>query len=394
MRREIIILSRSLPHHGLGGMEIVAWDLAVEFMRSGHTVRVVTTSLPDRDGEFFQEGVHVVPLASTPSGRYSRAWWRESRKYFEAHCMNAALGVLSVSAAGFGLLPLKDLMPDVPIVMQAHGTSWGEVVSKWRSRHWRSILSSMRNFAWLVKDLLAYRKFDAVVAVGERVRRDLTRPPVSWVLPEERVCLINNGIDTSLFYPSHEERLKMRERSGIPESAPVVISASRLHAQKGVAHGLKALQLLLQRFPEVVYLIAGDGPERAPLEALTHELGIAENVRFLGAQARNKLAGFLQAADVFLFLTGRVEGLPLNILEALASGLACTVSDHLDLPASPCLHEVMPSDVGAVAEVLAAQLHKRSSRLSVSALPEQFALRLVADRYLNLLCADHGKGNL
>ncbi|GAB2724586.1 glycosyltransferase family 4 protein [Halomonas garicola] len=386
MKQEIVILARSLPHHGLGGMEVVAWDLAVEFARLEYPVRVITTSLPDRRGEFEQDGVYVVPLAKASSGRYSRAWWRESRHYFSAHCMDTTLAVLSVSAAAFGILPLKKHMPDVPFIMQAHGTSWGEVISKWRSKRLRSLLGSAKNIAWLPKDMHAYRKFDAVIAVGERVFKDLRRVPVNWALPENHVHLMKNGIDTAIFHPSMENRVKVREYLGISGSTSVIISASRLHAQKGIVQGLKSFAKILGKFPDAVYLIAGDGPERERLETLANDLDIIHSVRFLGAIKRNELAQFLQASDVFLFLTERIEvGVTLNVMEALSTGLPCVVSDHLSLPVSSYIYKVRPSVSSAVEEAVFFQLSRNDWRFSESNLPSQYALRYVAENYLKVM---------
>ncbi|WP_311950613.1 glycosyltransferase family 4 protein [Halomonas piscis] len=386
MKQEIVILARSLPHHGLGGMEVVAWDLAVEFARLEYPVRVITTSLTDRRAEFEQDGVYIVPLASTPSGRYSRAWWRESCHYFSAHCMNTTLAVLSVSAAAFGILPLKRHMPDVPFIMQAHGTSWGEVISKWRSKRLRGMLSSVRNIAWLPKDIRAYRKFDAVIAVGERVRRDLTQAPLRWILPKEHVYLINNGIDTSMFRPSKEGRTKVRKKLEISNSTPLVISANRLHAQKGMGNGLKAFSLLLDKVPDAIYLIAGDGPERESLEALASDLNITQKVFFLGSVERNELALFLQASDVFLFLTERVEvGVTLNVMEALSTGLPCVVSEHLCFPKNKYMSMARPTSSDAVADSLFFQLRRSYSGASDSELAELYSLNRTANNYIEMM---------
>lgn len=385
MKKEIVILSRSLPHHGLGGMEVVAWDLAVEFARLNYPVRVITTSLPDQHESFMQDGVRVVPLPNTPSGRYSRAWWQASRRYFSEHCMDTTLGVLSVSAAAFGILPLKKQLTGVPFVMQAHGTSWGEVVSKWRSKRLRSLVSSIRNIAWLPRDIWAYRKFDAVVAVGQRVRQDLTRAPVQWVLPEKNVHLVNNGIDTKVFRPFNETRVNLRECLKISETTPVVISASRLHAQKGVAQGLQSFVKLLEDLPDAVYLIAGDGPEREYLKTLAKDLGVSENIRFLGALKRDELAEYLCVADVFLFLTKRIEGLPLNVLEALACGLPCIVSDHLALPFEAQVKLVSPDNQEMVVKSLHEKLGSRKRVDKVSLLPSTHTLSNVVSLYLGQL---------
>ncbi|WP_167400644.1 glycosyltransferase family 4 protein [Salinicola salarius] len=371
-------------------MEVVAWDLAVEFARLKYPVRVITTSLPDQHECFLQDGVKVVPLSNTPSGRYSRTWWQASRRYFSEHCMGTTLGVLSVSAAAFGILPLKKQFPDVPFIMQAHGTSWGEVISKWRSKRVRSILSSIKNLVWLPKDIFAYRKFDSVIAVGERVRMDLTRAPLRWVLAEEKVHLISNGIDTKVFYPSYEARINLRKFLDISETVPVVISASRLHAQKGVDQGVKAFAKFLESNPDAVYLIAGDGPEREYLQALVHDLGVEGNVRFLGALERFELAEYLCAADVFLFLTKRVEGLPLNVLEALACGLPCIVSDYLMIPFAAQVELVLPDDQEMIVKFLQKHLNSPRQVKKISLLPSPLSLKNAASSYLGELDLSHG----
>lgn len=390
MRQEIIILTRSLPLHSLGGMEIVTWDLARELSKIGHDVRVITTSLPSKPEEFIEDGVTIVALKSTPSGRYSSAWWRESRKYFEENCLSSTHAVLSVSASGFGVLPLKRKLPNIPFVMQAHGTSWGELASKVQSRNIRSMLSAIKNLIWLPKDLIAYREFDTIVAVGERVFRDLKKSPISLSLPAQKVNLINNGIDTNIFRPSIEARKKIRGHLGINETTPVIISASRLHEQKGLANCIKSFYELKKTEPEAVYLIAGDGPERANLEALVNELKIADSVKFIGSIDRRELSTWLQSADIFLFLTKHVEGLPLNVLEALASGLPSIVSDHLMLFESDALHYSPPTNIIKTTQLLKLILSKKTNARK-SSLPNTFSLKNAAELYSKALSQKNTK---
>src|SRR6185437_5959995 len=267
MPREIVILARSLPLHQLGGMETVAWDLAREFVREGEAVRVITTSFQGYPrGEFDLDGARIVPLSDCPPARYTRSWWTSSRAYFETHCLQSTAAVLSISAAAFGLLPMKRRLRGVPIVMQAHGTSWAEVRSKWRSRRMKSIASSAVNLLWLPRDLAAYGKFDAVIAVGERVRASLRSAPISWFTRADSIHLVENGVDSSLFHPDSESRREVRARLGVDEQTPVVISANRLHIQKGTHHCIAAIARFARTMPGIRYLIAGDGPERDSLE--------------------------------------------------------------------------------------------------------------------------------
>ncbi len=390
MRKEVVMFSRSLPFHGLGGMEVVAWDLSKELARQGYAVRVITTSVPGKRGEFISDDVVVVPLNNVAPARYSRSWWRETRNYFARKCLHSTYAVISVSAGAYSILSLRSRMQGVPFIMQAHGTSWGEVISKWQSRRLFSMLSSVRNLAWFSHDMRVYRRFDAVVGVGERVYKDLSSFPVNRFLAKEKIRLINNGIDARLFSFSAESRKAVRERLGIKKQQPVILSASRLHRQKGVAHGIRAFTLFLNDHPDALYLVAGDGPEKKQLDSLAEQLGVADRVMFLGPLDRRILAEHMSAADVFLFLTERVEGLPLNVLESLACGLPGVISAHLKLFQSDAIHDVSPQDYVGVSKILNKAL-ARMPESRKSLLSEVYELEYAVKQYLALLTVIHGK---
>jgi glycosyltransferase involved in cell wall biosynthesis len=366
-------------------MEAVVWDLARQFVRDGIGVTLLTTSIPGRPESFEEEGVIIVALKAAPPRRYTNQWWRASRIYFRDRLMHQADGVLSVSAAGYGLLSLRWRIPDVPFVMQAHGTSLGEFISKVSLRSPRAFISSIRNIIWLAKDLWCYRHFNAVVAVGSRVYKDLTRLPIRWCLPTDRVRLIPNGIDTNMFSPNPKMRKSMRDQLGWPEkNIRIVVSASRLHKQKGVELGLRAYSHLEKRIPELRCLIVGDGPELANLQAEALALHVADKVRFVGAVPRNQLVDYLRAGDVFLLTTTRVEGLPLNVLEALSVGLPVVISEHLNMDHDMNGHfySVNPNDCRAVASALEnALMHEVSD---VGQLPDMYSLNMCAQAYRKL----------
>ncbi|WP_321913694.1 glycosyltransferase family 4 protein [Paraburkholderia sp. J11-2] len=378
----IAIFTRVLPHHSIGGMQTVAWDLARAFSR-GNRVTLVTTEIPGRPCEFEDERVHIVTIPGAAWKRYDATWWRGARGVFEriAPSCNAVLGV---SAAANSLLSLRGRYPELAFVMQAHGTSLGEVLSKWRTRSPKSILSSARNISWIVKDLRAYRQYDAIVAVGERVSNDMRSALIRRSLPSERVHLIPNGIDTALFKRDLSVRSAMRKTLGWSDAAPVIVSASRLHKQKGIDLGLNAFAALSKTMDNARYLIVGDGPERSELEAHASALGLKEKVRFVGSVQRDVLPRYLQTGDVLLFTTRHVEGLPLNVLEALAVGLSCVVSRHLfrDADFGRWLTRVQAQDESAVADGLRSALEVGTAASGV--LPQHYSLDTCVDSYLAL----------
>jgi glycosyltransferase involved in cell wall biosynthesis len=129
----------------------------------------------------------------------------------------------------------------------------------------------------------------------------------------------------------------------------LVLTAARLDAQKGHPVLLRAAAEL----PEAAFAFAGDGPERATLEAQTAELGLGERVAFLGH--RTDVPELLAACDVFA-LPSLFEGSSLALLEAMAAGRAVVSSaiggtDELIADGETGLL-VAPGDADALARAL------------------------------------------
>ena len=110
----------------------------------------------------------------------------------------------------------------------------------------------------------------------------------------------------------------VRAELGIPPDAPVVLVFSRLNRMKGIEYFLEAVVEVSRRYPEVRFVIAGDGDNRAELEAYAAKLGIASKVLFTGF--RTDLPHLLAEADLSV-LPSLSEGLSNSILEAMSAGV-------------------------------------------------------------------------
>lgn len=146
-------------------------------------------------------------------------------------------------------------------------------------------------------------------------------------LPDSRIAVLHNGIDVERF--AGADRAAARRASRLPAEAPILLVPARLHPQKRHVDLLAALAHLAPRLPDLQVLCAGDGPLRDRLEALARSAGLDDRVRFLGH--REDLPTLLAAADLVV-LPSRIEGLPLAILEAQASGRAVLATAVGGLP--------------------------------------------------------------
>lgn len=170
----------------------------------------------------------------------------------------------------------------------------------------------------LVRDKI-YLGADAVVANAEFARVNLLRIGVA----ESRIVKINPGVDFERFTP-RPVRGELIDKWNL-RGKKVVLTVARLVSRKGHDLVLRAIAQLSRELPDVVYLIAGRGPEQQKLQSLGVELGIMDSVRFAGHVPEELLPDCYNLCDVFAMLNreeanGDLEGFGMVFLEANAMG--------------------------------------------------------------------------
>lgn len=169
-----------------------------------------------------------------------------------------------------------------------------------------------------------------LVAVSEGVKQHLIMQGVS----ANKISVVYNGIESTFCGLAREES---RALLGIPLGVPVVGTVSRITALKGIEDAIRAVAQLRSDFPNLQYLLVGDGNGVESCQQLAAELGIADAVRFVGYQAN--VADYLAAMDVFLFPTLK-EAMGISLIEAMAVGLPSVATSTGGIP------EVLPTECG------------------------------------------------
>jgi len=136
--------------------------------------------------------------------------------------------------------------------------------------------------------------------------------------PAEKVVVIPNGIDTRRFVPDLASRMEIRMELGIDPLAPVCGIVAALRPEKDHGLFLQAARRVVNDCPTARFLIVGDGPQRAEIEALRCELNLESEVILTGNRA--DIPKLLAAMDLFA-LTSKNEASPVSILEAMSVGL-------------------------------------------------------------------------
>jgi glycosyltransferase involved in cell wall biosynthesis len=145
----------------------------------------------------------------------------------------------------------------------------------------------------------------------------------------------------------------------------MILYAGRLHPSKGVDVLIRAFARIKPGFPNARLLICGDGEERARLEALAASLNVSD-VELRGVVPNAQILRMMAQAAIFVLPTITMEGHPKALIEAMASGVACIVSD---VPGNREMVEpertaliVPPKDVHALACALERLLGDRALR--------------------------------
>ncbi|HWO21451.1 MAG TPA: glycosyltransferase [Kofleriaceae bacterium] len=289
-----------LSSFGMGGQERVAFDLAVSQLRAGWQVTALSLA-PPPDGplaaEFRAAGAAIERVARPRPGvdpllvvRLAR--WLRRHQVDLVHTHNRMALIYGAPAGR---------LAGAAVVHTKHG-------------------KNPRGGTRLVAGNLAGRLVHAFVAVSEetaavaRQRREV---------PERRLHVIPNGIELGRFHPDPEARVRVRRELGIAAEAWVIGTVGRIAAEKNHALLLRAAAPLLVRpvarpGSDVRLVIAGDGPLLPAATELAGSLGIAASAHLLGV--RRDVPAVLNALDVFA-MSSDTEGLPLVVLEAMATGL-------------------------------------------------------------------------
>jgi D-inositol-3-phosphate glycosyltransferase len=148
-----------------------------------------------------------------------------------------------------------------------------------------------------------------------------------------KIEIIPGGVDTTTFRP--QSRQHARQSLGVLPGQPVLLFVGRLQPLKGIDILLRAAHVVRQQYASLQVLVVGGGvdaeddheaQERQRLQALSQELGLTGQVRFIKAQPQDVLVQYYAAADVFV-MPSHYESFGMVVLEAMACGTPVVASN-------------------------------------------------------------------
>ncbi len=321
----IAFFAKSTLAHGMGGMETHVENLCRELTARGHMVEVITTRHPSGVTQEEKPGLRVRYLTEAPSRRYSHAWWRASRTALDELLAEGPLDlVLSQSLSAGSVVRAAPRPPVYPFL-------YGLVLSHFRSE-WHEgngVRGTLRFLAMKLPEIAYYayvherpflHRVDAALATYDQLAPALEKRC-------RQVFVSYNGVDVDRFAPDPECRTQLRQQLRIGEDEIVILLAGVMSRQKGMHLGIEAFGQLADRFQALRLLVVGRGPDEEFLHALGAGSPHGARINFVGGIPHHEMPRYLNAADIFVHPSLRIEGLPTVVAEAMATGVPVIATD-------------------------------------------------------------------
>lgn len=376
-----MLIGRYLPH--MGGAQIQAHRLAYALQVRGVAVKMLTR----------QE--RSLPTPAVIDGIPVQRLWLPPISVAALNALVMGWGIYRTvrrCAGEFDMLHVHQALYPALFGVLAAKTVGLPVVVKITSSDYRFDLKILAGQAgpighWAAKTLA--RDTAVFIAINESIAADLQK----WDVPQSRIWRIPNGVDIPL-----QKGAASRDKLNLPADRLILLTVGSLRPQKNQAILIKALREVVEQGHNPLLLLLGDGDLRDSLQRQVTQLGLISYVRFCGWV--DNVQDYLATADIFI-LPSLVEGLSNALMEAMAQGLPCIVSD---VPGNRVLiqpgHNGLvftnndPADLGRAIVYLLEESAQRKyfGKQARQTIVADYTMEHIADRYLALyeeLAANH-----
>ncbi len=297
-----------------GGSGVVATELGKSLAERGHEIHFVSSSLPFRLSHvagniFFHEvNVQSYPLFESPPYTLSlTSKMVDLAKHAGLDILHVHYAIPHATSAVTARQILASDGIHLPVITTLHGTDI-------------TLIGQDPSFTPVVE--WSIEESDGVTAVSNYLRQET----YDHFDVEGDIEVIPNFIDTDRFQRQDKGHFK---QALCPNGEKVIVHVSNFRPVKNAPQVVEIFHRVQQDVPSVKLLLVGDGPDRVPAERKARELGVYDDVRFLGKQ--DPIEEILSIADVFLMPSGS-ETFGLAALEAMACSVPTVVSDVGGLP--------------------------------------------------------------
>jgi N-acetyl-alpha-D-glucosaminyl L-malate synthase BshA len=296
-----------------GGSGVVATELGKALADNGHQVHFVTYNQPARL-DFFSENLfyHEVAVSKYPLFEYPpyelalASRLVDVVRFEKLDILHVHYAIPHASAPFMAKQILMTYGIYIPVVTTLHGT---DITLVGKDRTYQPVVTFSIN------------KSEGVTAVSENLRKDT----LEFFEIENEIRVIPNFIDLTRFSLKAKDHFK---KAIAPAGEKILIHTSNFRKVKRTIDVIQIFAKISEKIPSKL-LMVGDGGERSDCEQLARDLGVSDNVRFLGKQ--DAIEEILSVSDLFL-MPSQSESFGLAALEAMACKVPVVSSNAGGLP--------------------------------------------------------------
>ena len=331
-----IVIATAVYFPMINGVAVFSHNLAVGLAKRGHEVLVLTPSQKGKSYEAFNDGVRVSYLKSVEAKVYPDQIHKAEKKFRLLYRHGFRVSVFPQREVK---RILDSFRPDVVHVQVSDPI--GLSVVSYARKHAIPVVTTEHNQPEVLTEPLKVPKFakkpiDAILSnyfANRQSKSDFVTMPTRQAINnllggrdfKVPVAAVSNGVDLSSFKPGRALE-SVREKYKIPSFRPVVLYVGRVDPEKNVGVVLAAFSAVLEKVPEALLVVVGDGIDLPHLKAESKKLNINRHVKFLGRVTGEDLCEVYKLGTVFV-TASEVETQGIVLIEAAASGLPLVAVD-------------------------------------------------------------------
>jgi len=302
----VIIISTQCFYPKIGGIEALMTGMAEAMAKSGKEVLVLADGIIDKTDS----------LKNYKIKRFNA--WKPIRRTSKANYIKNICKIKSVEAIYADSWKSAEYLKGVkvPVNVLAHGTEIQKNLNSWNfyKRNKQTRISN------------SYNNADKIAANSNYTKELLIE---SLSIDSKKIRVIHPGID--VYDKFIQKNTINRVKDIIGNSSPVIVTLARLEERKGHRIVLSAISSLISKYPDLLYIIAGDGPSKSSIQEHVKKLGLENNIYFLGWITEPEKSVILRNSDLFVMTPHldkeSVEGFGMVFIDAAFHGLATLGSD-------------------------------------------------------------------
>ena len=341
-----IVITSDIYYPMTNGVAVFAHNLALGLAKRGHEVMVICPSFTGKKYRHKQDGVTTVHLKSIrfpfypdqinkvpekkmifgkrlPQIAYKHGIWaapypypeikRVLKKFQPDVIHNQTAETIAIAATAYARLN------NVPLVATGHAYP-DNVTGQFKALKpiKRPLDAVLRTYMASFLKHSEYATMPTEIAIDDLIPKNRKH----FKVPVEP---LSNGVDLSSFSPGKASP-KIYKKYNLPEAQPIVLYVGRVDPEKSIAKVVEAFATVVQKIPDAILVIAGDGTDKPHLSDLAKYLNLENSVKFLGKVMPPDLMEIYKTGSIFA-TASKTETQGIVLIEAAATGLPLVAVD-------------------------------------------------------------------